>query len=106
MSEPLRRAVDRAVERAVDLVSGAQSAAETAVQTAKDVLAGPVDPYVPGHGSDDYAVSHYDLRLVYRVRTNRLDATAVLELTTQQECAELSFDLAGLVECAKRQHDQ
>ena len=96
MSEPLRRAVDRAVERAVDLVSGAQSAAETAVQTAKDVLAGPVDPYVPGHGSDDYAVSHYDLRLVYRVRTNRLDATAVLELTTQQECAELSFDLAGL----------
>ncbi|MDO5711662.1 MAG: M1 family metallopeptidase [Micrococcales bacterium] len=81
MPEPLSR-----------IVTGAKSV----VAAARDALSGPVDPYVPGHGTDDFAAQHYDLRLGYRVRTNRLDATAIIDLRTRRECAELCFDLAGL----------
>ena len=34
------------------------------------------DPYLPGHGDTRYRVQHHDLRLDYKVATNRLDEVA------------------------------
>ena len=54
------------------------------------------DPYTPMSGNTGYSVSHYDLRLDYRMLTNRLAATATITATTTTPLTKLSFDFAGL----------
>jgi aminopeptidase N len=55
------------------------------------------DPYLPGSGNGGYRVSGYNLDLDYKVRTNRLEATAIVTATSTQKLSRLSLDLAGLV---------
>ncbi|MGC5166504.1 M1 family metallopeptidase [Luteimicrobium sp. DT211] len=54
------------------------------------------DPYVPGHGSAAYVVTHYGLELVYRVTPNRLEGTATLDVRTLVDVTELRLDLDRL----------
>lgn len=54
------------------------------------------DPYVPGHGDASYGVDHYDLDLVYKVDTNRLDAEATLRCRGLADAPSLRIDLHGL----------
>lgn len=54
------------------------------------------DPYLPGHGTTDLRVRHYDLELDYRVGANRLAARAVLTAECDAPLARFALDLAGL----------
>ncbi len=54
--------------------------------------AGIGDPYLPDSGNGGYDVSHYDLRLQYRPRTDRLDGTATLLATATQDLSRFDLD--------------
>ncbi|WNB85127.1 M1 family metallopeptidase [Cellulomonas sp. ATA003] len=54
------------------------------------------DRYALGHGTATLHVEHYDLELDYRVRRNRLDATARLRVRTLEPVKALELDLADL----------
>ncbi|WP_298461637.1 M1 family metallopeptidase [uncultured Cellulomonas sp.] len=54
------------------------------------------DRYDLGHGTRALHVEHYELELDYRVRTNRLDATATLRIRTLEAVKALELDLADL----------
>ena len=54
------------------------------------------DPYAPQSGDSTYRVESYDLTLGYRVRTNRLDGTAVLTAVALEDLVAFSVDLVGL----------
>ncbi|MFV0459733.1 MAG: M1 family metallopeptidase [Actinomycetales bacterium] len=60
-----------------------------------------VDPYLPEHGSDDYAVSRYELDLDYKVGTNRLEGKARLHASAQVDFSRLDLDLAGTLRVSK-----
>ncbi|MEV0618876.1 M1 family metallopeptidase [Nonomuraea sp. NPDC050404] len=53
-------------------------------------------PYFPGHGDHRYGVTHYDLRLAYRVPANRLDGTARLTVSAAQTLSVLDLDFGKL----------
>ncbi|HKX67371.1 MAG TPA: M1 family metallopeptidase [Intrasporangium sp.] len=55
-----------------------------------------LDPYVPERGDARYAVTHYDLDLVYRVSSNRLSGRATLDVRILEETDRVAVDLAGL----------
>ena len=55
-----------------------------------------LDPYVPERGDRRYAVTHYDLDLVYRVSSNRLAGRAALDVSHLEETDRIAVDLAGL----------
>ncbi|SEH01802.1 Peptidase family M1 [Nonomuraea solani] len=50
-------------------------------------------PYFPGHGDHRYGVTHYDLRLAYRVPANRIDGTARLTVAAAEPLGVLDLDL-------------
>ncbi|GER24205.1 putative peptidase M1, membrane alanine aminopeptidase [Zafaria cholistanensis] len=54
------------------------------------------DPYLPGAGSADYTVAHYDLDLEYKLATNRLDGRALLRATALVPLQRLELDLGDL----------
>ncbi len=54
------------------------------------------DPYSPASGNGGYTVSHYDIALDYRIRTNRVTAVAVLSMRSTQRLVRFSLDLVGL----------
>jgi aminopeptidase N len=58
-------------------------------------VSGP-DPYAPLSGDGGYRVESYDLALSYRVRTNRLEGTAVIAAVAEEDLAAVSLDLVGL----------
>jgi aminopeptidase N len=47
-------------------------------ECSREAVRSTADPYTPGHGTEDYSVSSYDLTLEYRVASNRLDGRALL----------------------------
>ncbi len=55
------------------------------------------EPYFPQRGNEGYQVAHYDLGLVYRVSSNRLDGGAVLTATATgpEPLREFTLDLSG-----------
>ena len=55
------------------------------------------DPYIPGSGNGGYTVLAYDLDLDYRIRTNRLEGTAIITAVATQKLPRFTLDLAGLV---------
>jgi aminopeptidase N len=55
------------------------------------------DPYLTNSGNGGYTVSAYNLDLDYKVRMNRLEATAIVTATSTQKLSRFSLDLAGLV---------
>ncbi|WP_414167492.1 M1 family metallopeptidase [Streptoverticillium reticulum] len=50
------------------------------------------DSYYPEAGNGGYQVSHYDLRLTYQPRTDRLDGTATLITTATQDLSRFNLD--------------
>jgi aminopeptidase N len=54
------------------------------------------DPYVPGHGDRSFGVEHYDLDLVYKVDTNRLEGEATLRCRALEDADSIRLDLYGL----------
>jgi aminopeptidase N len=55
-----------------------------------------VDPYTPVAGDRSYAAVHYDLDLDYKLATNRLSATATIDIRAAEEVRAVAFDLVGL----------
>lgn len=55
-----------------------------------------VDPYAPQSGDAGYEVAAYDLTLDYRVRTNRLQGTAVIAAVAVDDLTTVVLDLVGL----------
>lgn len=60
------------------------------------VTASVHDPYAPQSGDPAFGVTFYDLDLVYRVRTNRLEGRAVLTAVAAASLRTLALDLVGL----------
>lgn len=56
----------------------------------------PTDPYLPGHGSHAYDVTHYNLELEYAVGSNLLVGTATLTLRLNETHDKLRLDLHKL----------
>jgi aminopeptidase N len=54
------------------------------------------DPYLPGHGTDAYRVTRYELELDYKLSSNRLNGRAVVHAVTQRPTSALVLDLTGL----------
>ncbi|WIE74368.1 M1 family metallopeptidase [Curtobacterium sp. MCSS17_007] len=54
------------------------------------------DPYTPHSGDRRWSALHYDLRLGYRVATNRLDATATVTGRAAERLDRIVLDLHGL----------
>lgn len=52
------------------------------------------DPYYPDYGNGGYDVSHYDLRLTYRPKTDELAGTATLLATAKQDLSRFNLDFA------------
>ena len=58
--------------------------------------AGSPDPYLPGHGTDAYRVTRYELELDYKLSSNRLTGRAVVHAVTQRPTSAIVLDLTGL----------
>ena len=56
----------------------------------------PVDPYLPGHGSEAYDVTHYNLELDYAVGSNLLVGNATLTIRVNRSLDKLRLDLYRL----------
>lgn len=54
------------------------------------------DPYTPHSGDRRWSARHYELRLGYRVATNRLDATATVHGRAVEQLDRIVLDLHGL----------
>jgi len=54
------------------------------------------DPYLPGHGDLAFEVESYEIRLDYRVSSNRLDACAEIVVVANQAMTLVRLDLQGL----------
>ncbi|MEO8906975.1 MAG: M1 family metallopeptidase [Microbacteriaceae bacterium] len=54
------------------------------------------DPYVPRLGNDGYRVESYDLKLDYRVASNRLEGVATIVAVATQRLRRFSLDLVKL----------
>ena len=61
-----------------------------------DDAAGSPDPYLPGHGTDAYRVTRYELELDYKLSSNRLNGRAVVHAVTQRPTSAIVLDLTGL----------
>ena len=54
------------------------------------------DPYTPHSGDRRWGATHYDLRLAYRVATNRIDGTATVTGRAVEPLDRIVLDLHGL----------
>ncbi|HEX2245959.1 MAG TPA: M1 family metallopeptidase [Arthrobacter sp.] len=54
------------------------------------------DPYIPGRGTGDLLITHYDLDLECKLASNRLAGRAVLTGRTLRDTSRLELDLTGL----------
>jgi aminopeptidase N len=73
--------------------------AATATATAATAVAAPAasrERFFPRSGSEAYDVSNYDVRLAYRPRSGRLNATATIEASADRRLRRFSLDLFGL----------
>ncbi|WP_427174218.1 M1 family metallopeptidase [Arthrobacter sp. 92] len=61
-----------------------------------DGSAASPDPYVPGHGTNAYKVTRYELDLDYKIASNRLNGRAVLHALAQRAASAIVLDLTGL----------
>jgi aminopeptidase N len=61
-----------------------------------DEGAGAPDPYLPGHGTNAYRVTRYELELDYKLSSNRLNGRAVLHAVAQRPTSAIVLDLTGL----------
>ncbi|MDI3332016.1 MAG: M1 family metallopeptidase [Micrococcus sp.] len=61
-----------------------------------DVRPAIPDPYLPGSGTPDYGVGHYDLDLEVKLAANRVSGKARLEGTVLNRATRIELDLHGL----------
>ncbi len=61
-----------------------------------DDPAGSPDPYLPGHGTNAYRVTRYELELDYKLSSNRLNGRATVHAVTQRATSAIVLDLTGL----------
>lgn len=61
-----------------------------------DVKPAIPDPYLPGSGTPDYDVDHYDLNLEVKLAANRVSGKARLEGTVRNRVKRIELDLHGL----------
>lgn len=61
-----------------------------------DEPSGSPDPYVPGHGTNAYRVTRYELDLDYKLASNKLNGRAVLHAEAAQPASAIVLDLTGL----------
>lgn len=61
-----------------------------------DEPSSPPDPYVPGHGTNAYRVTRYELDLDYKLASNRLNGRAVIHAQAQRAASAIVLDLTGL----------
>jgi aminopeptidase N len=54
------------------------------------------DPYLPGSGTPDFGVGHYDLNLEVKLAANRVSGKARLEGTVLNRAKRIELDLHGL----------
>ena len=54
------------------------------------------DPYLPGHGDLAFEVESYEIRLDYRVSSNRLDGWAEIVAVANEAMTLVRLDLQGL----------
>ncbi|WP_415854518.1 M1 family metallopeptidase [Sinomonas sp. G460-2] len=54
------------------------------------------DPYTPGHGTDEYRVTHYDLDLDLKLGSNRLAGRARIKAEAREKLDAVTLSLAGL----------
>jgi aminopeptidase N len=54
------------------------------------------DPYMPGHGTDVYRVTRYELELDYRISSNHLGGRATLHAVARRQSSAIVLDLTGL----------
>src|SRR4051794_41427843 len=54
------------------------------------------DPYFPGEGNGGYDALHYDLKLSYTPRTDRLAGTALIQARALVPLSRFNLDLEGL----------
>ena len=54
------------------------------------------DPYAPQSGDLTFDVESYDLDIVYRVRTNRLEGRAIINAVAAADTRSIALDLVGL----------
>ncbi|SDQ86479.1 Peptidase family M1 [Curtobacterium sp. UNCCL20] len=74
-----------------------KNAVPTTASPTNPVPTGPdPDPYTPHSGDRRWNALHYDLRLEYRVATNRLDGTAVVTARAAADLDRVVLDLHGL----------
>ncbi|NIY69646.1 M1 family metallopeptidase [Streptomyces malaysiensis] len=52
------------------------------------------DSYYPSYGNGGYDVSHYDLRLKYQPKTDRLEGTATIVAEARQDLSRFNLDFA------------
>ena len=52
------------------------------------------DPYYPDYGNGGYDVSHYDLRLKYQPKNDKLEGTATLLTNATQDLSRFNLDFA------------
>ncbi|AEM82532.1 M1 family metallopeptidase [Streptomyces violaceusniger] len=52
------------------------------------------DSYYPSYGNGGYDVSHYDLRLKYQPKTDRLEGTATIVADARQDLSRFNLDFA------------
>ncbi|NUU51845.1 M1 family metallopeptidase [Curtobacterium luteum] len=64
--------------------------------TVKPPTNSPADPYTPHSGDRRWSAVHYELRLGYRVATNRLDGTATITARAVEDLDRIVVDLHGL----------
>jgi aminopeptidase N len=87
-----------AVLTAAAPASTARAAAPAPASTARAAAPAPAprEPFFPRSGSDDYDVLHYDVRLAYRPRSGRVNATTTIDATAARRLPRFSLDLFGL----------
>lgn len=61
-----------------------------------DHATGSPDPYLPGHGTDAYRVTRYELELDYKLSSNRMNGRALVHAVTQRPTSTIVLDLTGL----------
>ena len=86
----------RATLAAVAIVAASATAPAAAQAAFVKGSPGGGDPYFPKAGNGGYDVSHYNLHLRYRPRTNRLAARAAIDARAKKSLARFDLDFRRL----------
>src|SRR3954471_2964755 len=78
------------------LVAAPAPAAEERATTFSPGAAGAGDAYFPTDGNGGYDATHYELRVTYQPRTNRLVGRTTMQATATQDLSRFDLDLRGL----------